>query len=133
MVLGVGTAEGGPVKTPEKGFLTEGGTGSWAKLDIEGLQNLHRPTGADVATATADDTDVRWVSQRIRSNYARRRATEGDRWRDTLGWWLSRAGDGRPCADIPRRAAVAYGSLPSWRCGCFLPATQGRPNSWICG
>lgn len=88
VVLGVGTAEGGPVKTADGGFLTDsGGTRVLAKLNIETLKNLHALTGVDVATITADDTDVRWVAQRIRSNFAEKISTEGDRWRD-LGWWL---------------------------------------------
>jgi Ca-activated chloride channel family protein len=115
VVLGVGTAEGGPVKTPEKGFLTEGGNRVLTKLDIEGLQNLHRLTGADVATATADDTDVRWVSQRIRSNFAQKKATEGDRWRD-MGWWLV----------VPVVVTLALNFRRGWvvRMGAFLLALR---------
>ncbi|MFS8115220.1 VWA domain-containing protein [Rhizobium jaguaris] len=115
VVLGVGTAEGGPVKTPDKGFLSEGGNRLLAKLDVEGLQNLHRLTGADVATATADDTDIRWVSQRIRSNFAEKKATEGDRWRD-MGWWLV----------VPVVVALALSFRRGWvvRTGVFLLALR---------
>ncbi len=88
VVLGVGTAEGGPVKTADQGFLTDAaGARVFARLDIEALKNLHALTGADVATLTADDTDVRWVAQRIRTNFAHKTSTQDDRWRD-LGWWL---------------------------------------------
>ncbi|URK87717.1 VWA domain-containing protein [Rhizobium sp. RCAM05350] len=88
VVLGIGTADGGPVKTADGGFLTDsGGARVFSKLDVEALKNLHALTGADVATLTTDDTDVRWVAQRIRTNFAEKTATDGDRWRD-LGWWL---------------------------------------------
>lgn len=88
VVLGIGTAEGGPVKMPDGGFLTDAaGRRVFAKLDIEVLKNLHALTGADVATMTDDDTDVRWVSRKIRTNFAQKQATEGDRWRD-MGWWM---------------------------------------------
>jgi len=89
VVLAIGTADGGPVKTPEGGFLEDaaGGGRTVARLDVEALKNLHALTGADVATITDNDADIRWVTQKIRTNFARKQATEGDRWRD-LGWWL---------------------------------------------
>ena len=59
----------------------------FSRLDVEGLKNLHALTGVDVATMTDDNTDIRWVSQKIRTNFAQMQAAEGDRWRD-LGWWL---------------------------------------------
>ncbi|AVA26435.1 MULTISPECIES: VWA domain-containing protein [unclassified Rhizobium] len=87
VVLGVGTAAGGPVKTPDGGFETDAGGGRiFAKLDIEGLKRLHTQTGTEVATITDDDTDVRWIMQRIRTNFEQKQAKEGDRWRD-MGWW----------------------------------------------
>ncbi len=88
LVLGVGTAEGGPVKTPDGGFLTgSGGNRVFAKLDIDALKNLHALTGIDVATITDDDTDVRWIAQRVATNFAQKKAEQGDRWKDT-GWLL---------------------------------------------
>lgn len=87
VVLGIGTAEGGPVKSGG-GFLTDAnGARLFAKLDIAALKGLHNATGADVATLTDDDTDVRWIAQRIRTDLAQKLANEGDRWRD-MGWWL---------------------------------------------
>jgi Ca-activated chloride channel family protein len=87
-VLGIGTTAGGPVKTANGSFLTDAsGARVFAKLDLDGLKALHASSGADVATVTDDDTDVRWIAQRIRTNFAQRKATEGDRWRD-MGWWI---------------------------------------------
>ncbi|KAA6474625.1 VWA domain-containing protein [Agrobacterium sp. ICMP 7243] len=88
VVLGIGTADGGLVKTANGTFLTaSGGNRILAKLDLEGLKNLHTQTGTDVATVTDDNMDVRWVAQRIRTNFAQKQAREGDRWRD-MGWWI---------------------------------------------
>jgi Ca-activated chloride channel family protein len=88
VVLGIGTAEGGLVKTTNGTFLTgPGGNRILAKLDLEGLKDLHALTGAEVATVTDDDTDVRWIAQKIRTNFAQKQAKEGDRWRD-IGWWM---------------------------------------------
>lgn len=70
IVLGVGTANG-----PE------------AKLDITALKQFGSETGAAVATVTDDDTDVRWIIQRVTTNFTQQTASEGDRWHD-LGWWL---------------------------------------------
>ncbi|MGQ3212592.1 MAG: VWA domain-containing protein [Shinella sp.] len=88
VVLGIGTSEGGLVKTPDGGLLSDAAGGRvFAKLDVEALKTLHAVTGADVATMTDDDTDVRWVLQKIRTNFAQKQAAEGDRWRD-MGWWM---------------------------------------------
>ncbi len=88
IILGVGTAAGGPVKSPDGSFVSDAsGSRLFAKLDVAGLKALGSDTGADVATITDDDTDVRWIAQRVQSNFSQKQATEGDRWHD-LGWWL---------------------------------------------
>ncbi|MGO8189941.1 hypothetical protein AB9F38_34805, partial [Rhizobium leguminosarum] len=58
------------------------GTRLLPTLDVAGFEAIGRETGADVATVTDDDADVRWIMQRIRSNFAQKQQTEGDRWRD---------------------------------------------------
>lgn len=70
IVLGIGTAD-----TPA------------AKLDIDALKKFGSEAGASVATITDDDADVRWIIQRVATNFTRQTASEGDRWHD-LGWWL---------------------------------------------
>jgi Ca-activated chloride channel homolog len=88
VVLGVGTKEGGVVKTPDGGFLGgSGGARLIAKLDADALKNFADSINADVATTTDDDSDVRWAVQRIRTNFAEQKSSEGDRWHN-LGWWL---------------------------------------------
>ncbi|MBY5813440.1 VWA domain-containing protein [Rhizobium leguminosarum] len=88
VILGVGTSAGGPVKTPEGGFVSDAsGSRLFSKLDLARLEKIGKETGADVATVTDDDTDVRWIAERVRSNFAQKQAKEGDRWHD-LGWWL---------------------------------------------
>ncbi|NKL63922.1 VWA domain-containing protein [Rhizobium leguminosarum bv. viciae] len=88
VILGVGTSTGGPVKTPDGGFASDAsGSRLFSKLDLAGLGQIGKETGADVATVTDDDTDVRWIAERVRSNFAQKQAKEGDRWHD-LGWWL---------------------------------------------
>ncbi|KRB55090.1 hypothetical protein ASE04_05065 [Rhizobium sp. Root708] len=88
VVLGIGTSQGGVVKQRDGSFLGgAGGARLTAKLDVDALKKFGSDTGADVATITPDDTDVRWLAQRVRTNFAQQTATEGDRWHD-LGWWL---------------------------------------------
>ncbi|MBY5591906.1 VWA domain-containing protein [Rhizobium leguminosarum] len=88
VILAVGTSAGGPVKTPDGGFASDAsGSRLFSKLDLARLEEIGKKTGADVATVTDDDTDVRWIAERVHSNYAQKQAKEGDRWRD-LGWWL---------------------------------------------
>ncbi|MDM9646784.1 VWA domain-containing protein [Rhizobium sp. S163] len=76
VVLGVGTPEGGAV---------EGG--AFAKVDLEALKAFGSNAGASVATITDDDADVRWIVQKVATNFKRQTASTGDRWHD-LGWWL---------------------------------------------
>ncbi|WP_087002778.1 VWA domain-containing protein, partial [Rhizobium sullae] len=116
VILGVGTSAGGPVKTPDGGFASDpSGSRLFAKLDVAKLEEIGKETGASVATVTDDDTDVRWVAQRVRSNFAQKQAKEGDRWRD-LGWWLI----------VPLAIAMAFSFRKGWvvRAGIVLLAVQ---------
>jgi Ca-activated chloride channel family protein len=88
MVLGVGTAEGGPVKTGEGAFLTEGGARVLAKLDVDGLRRLESEAGVRVATITADDSDVDWIAARIQTHLQTGLAEGATQWLD-VGWWLT--------------------------------------------
>ncbi len=76
VVLGVGTPAGGAV---------EGG--GFAKVDLDALKAFGSDAGASVATVTDDDADVRWIVQKVATNFSRQTASTGDRWHD-LGWWL---------------------------------------------
>ncbi|MDK1377890.1 MULTISPECIES: VWA domain-containing protein [unclassified Sinorhizobium] len=89
MVLGIGTAEGGPVKTADGGYLTDAsGARVHARLDIDALKALQNGSRVQVATATPDDSDVRWIARRIQSAFAQKVAEGQTRWRDA-GWWLT--------------------------------------------
>ncbi|WP_025660223.1 VWA domain-containing protein [Rhizobium sp. IBUN] len=88
VVLGVGTPEGGVVKRSDGSFVNDaGGARINARLDVEALKKFANDAGADVATMTDDDTDIRWVGQRVRTNFAQQTTSQGDRWHD-VGWWF---------------------------------------------
>jgi Ca-activated chloride channel family protein len=89
IVLGVGTAEGGPVKIGDAQYLTDSAGGRvFAKLDVDGLKALQRESGVQVATVTPDDGDVEWIARRIQTAFEQKAAEGVARWRD-MGWWLT--------------------------------------------
>lgn len=89
MVLGVGTAEGGPVKTGNGEYLTDsGGARVQAKMDIDALKALQSASSTEVATVTLDDTDVDWIVHRIQSAFTQKTDAGLQRWRD-VGWYLT--------------------------------------------
>ena len=89
VVLGIGTAEGGPVKTGKDAFLADpAGRRVFAKLDVEALQKLGREAGVPVATLTLDEADVSWIGRRIQSHLQQKETEEKSRWKD-MGWWLT--------------------------------------------
>jgi len=88
VVLGIGTVEGGVVRQPNGGMLTGAdGNRLVSRLDLDALKQFGSETGAPVATITDNDSDIRWVMQHVRTNFARQNAKDGDRWRD-VGWWF---------------------------------------------
>lgn len=89
VILAIGTAEGGPVKTADGGFASDSsGNRLFATLDVAALKALRDHSSASVATFTADDTDVRWIVQRIKTHFEQKSAESETRWRD-FGWWLT--------------------------------------------
>jgi Ca-activated chloride channel family protein len=89
IVLGIGTAEGGPVRIGEQTYLTDAsGVRVFAKLDIDALHRLRDRAGVPVATVTADRSDVEWVERRVQSHLEARQAEANTRWKDE-GWWLT--------------------------------------------
>jgi Ca-activated chloride channel family protein len=89
MVLGIGTPEGGPVKTGKDEFLTSPTGGRViSKLDVDGLHKLKSETSAQVATVTSDDSDVQWIVRRAQTHLQSKEADSETRWND-VGWWFT--------------------------------------------
>ncbi len=89
MVLGIGTAEGGPVKTGNGEYLTDaGGARVQARMDLDALKALQSASSTEVATVTLDDADVDWIVHRIQSAYTQKTDAGLQRWRDA-GWYLT--------------------------------------------
>ncbi|MCA1406327.1 VWA domain-containing protein [Ensifer sp. IC3342] len=89
IVLGIGTAEGGPVKSADGGYIADASGGRvHARLDIDALKALQGSSSVQVATAALDDSDVRWIVRRIQSAFSEKVSEGQTRWRDA-GWWLT--------------------------------------------
>jgi Ca-activated chloride channel homolog len=89
MVLGIGTPEGGPVKTGKGEFLTgASGQRRIAKLDVDALRNLKAAANVQVATVTPDDADVQWIARRAQTHLQQQETDSEARWKD-LGWWFT--------------------------------------------
>jgi len=88
VVLVIGTAEGGPIKTGDGGFLSsDSGTRLVTKLDTESMAQLRASNTIAVTTVTDDDADVRWITAQIQGNFAQQQSDKENRWRDS-GWWF---------------------------------------------
>ncbi|MBB3179248.1 VWA domain-containing protein [Variovorax sp. Sphag1AA] len=87
VVLGIGTAQGGPLREGD-GFVEEGGQRVFARLDVAALKRLQSDADVPVATVTLDgDDDVRWVQRHVQAHLAQKQAETHARWKDQ-GWWL---------------------------------------------
>jgi Ca-activated chloride channel family protein len=89
IVLGIGTAEGGPVRSGPQQYRTDAsGRRIFAKLDVDGLRRFHDRTDVPVATVTTDRSDVEWIERRVQTHLQARRTAANTRWKDE-GWWLT--------------------------------------------
>jgi Ca-activated chloride channel homolog len=87
LVLAVGTAEGGPIRTRSGEFLEESGRRVFSKLDVAELKAL-KSTGVPVSTATLDDEDLKWVQRKAQSHLQAVQENDANvRWSDQ-GYWL---------------------------------------------
>lgn len=90
LLLGVGTSEGGPIRTSDGGVATDAsGRPIRASFDRASLEALASRAGVPVASVTVDDADVRWVERRAQHHMEA--ALEQDvalRWHES-GYWLT--------------------------------------------
>jgi Ca-activated chloride channel homolog len=88
LILGIGTVQGGPLRTGSGGFLTENGRRVFSKLDLDGLKALKDEAGVPVSTITLDDDDIKWTERRTVSHLqAVLQQDAKERWLDE-GYWL---------------------------------------------
>jgi Ca-activated chloride channel family protein len=89
LVLGIGTAKGGPVLIRKNEYMKDAsGMTVVSRLDSEGLESLSDKAGAFVTTVTVDDSDVRRINSRIESHLkAMQSEDENMRWKD-FGYFM---------------------------------------------
>ncbi len=88
LVLAIGTAEGGPVRSGPDSYLADtSGQRVFARLDLDALKRLRDTTGVPLATVTDDSSDVQWIERRVQSHLQARQTALNTRWKDE-GWWL---------------------------------------------
>jgi len=88
VVLGLSTAQGGPLKSDEGAQGNDAGRPRFARLDVDALKRLGREADVPVATVTpGGDEDVQWVQHRVQSHLAQKESESDARWKEA-GWWL---------------------------------------------
>ena len=121
VVLGIGTAAGGPVRDAQGGFATQGGQRLFARFDIAALQRFGDAADVPVATVTLDsDDDVRWVQRHVQAHLAQQQAQAQARWKDQ-GWWL--------CIPVALLAVLWFrkGWTVRWSAALLLALALGQP------
>lgn len=68
LVLGVGTTQGGPLRSASGQFTMEYGRRLFSKLDLEGLKALKDQADVPIGTITLDDDDLKWVQRHALSH-----------------------------------------------------------------
>jgi Ca-activated chloride channel homolog len=88
VVLGIGTPEGGPLRTASGQFVTERGRRVFSKLDLDGLKALKTQAVIPISTITLDDGDVKWVQRHALNHLQAVQQRDAQvRWVDQ-GYWL---------------------------------------------
>jgi Ca-activated chloride channel homolog len=88
LVLGVGTTQGGPLRTASGQFATENGRRLFSRLDLDGLKALKSEADVPISTVTLDEDDVKWIQRRAVSHLQAVQQRDAKiRWVDQ-GYWL---------------------------------------------
>lgn len=89
LVLGVGTAHGGPVQIGPNRFLTDAsGRREYSRLDIAALRSL-KQFGIEAATVTVNNEDVDWIQRHVQHHLqAVQQRDTHTRWMNE-GYWLT--------------------------------------------
>jgi len=127
-VLGLGTADGAPVRLPDGGYLKDAaGAIRMPKLDVEGLRALAESGGGVYVSAEFSDRDIEALRPRDRKTadgQTGEQLAEADRWREEGPWLL--------LALLPLAAfAFRRGWLsPLLLLVCLMPPSEVYAFSW---
>jgi Ca-activated chloride channel family protein len=88
LILGVGTTQGGPLRSASGQFVSESGRRLFSRLDLDGLKALKAEANIPVSTLTLDDDDVKWVERSALSHLRTVQQRQAKaQWVDQ-GYWL---------------------------------------------
>jgi Ca-activated chloride channel family protein len=89
LVMGVGTARGGPVRTSGNRFLDDNlGRRVYARLDVDALRSLSQ-IGIPATTLALDDDDINWIQRRVQHHLQNIQQRDSRiRWINE-GYWLT--------------------------------------------
>ena len=89
MVMAVGTARGGPIRTEGSGFLTEAtGARVYSKLDVDSLRLLNSK-GIPSSTLTLNDDDITWIQRHAQHHLQAVQQNENKTQWVNEGYWLT--------------------------------------------
>lgn len=90
LILGVGTSEGGPLRTRSGGVATDpSGVPVLARFDRHALEEVAHRASIPLASVTLDDSDLDWVQRRAQRHLEEVEARKAEvRWEET-GYWLT--------------------------------------------
>jgi Ca-activated chloride channel family protein len=131
LVMGVGTSQGGPIRTSGNHFLNDSsGRRAYAKLDVNALRSLGS-MGISATTLTLGDDDIHWVQRRVQHHLeAVQQRDSKTRWINE-GYWLT----------VPIAAIAVFWFRKGWTVRwtstalaafLILPSSAGSPRfSWL--
>lgn len=89
LVMGVGTSNGGPVRTSGSGFLNDrSGRRVYAKLDANALRSLSK-INIPATTLTLNDDDIQWIQRRVQHHLESIQQKDSKTRPIDEGYWLS--------------------------------------------
>jgi Ca-activated chloride channel homolog len=129
LMMGVGTARGGPVRTNGNRFLTDAaGRRIYSKLDIDALRNL-KQLNIDATSLTLNDDDIQWIQRRVQHHLQAVQQLDSKTRPIDEGYWFT----------IPITAIAVFwfrkGWTVRWTSAAFafvivLPPSTGTHRFW---
>jgi len=87
-VIGIGTADGGPIPIPNRGFIKQNDTIVVAKPNFDAMQQLATSSGGHFSQIALDSRDIRYVLPELMLNRGESSETQTSlNWQDA-GYWL---------------------------------------------
>jgi Ca-activated chloride channel family protein len=88
IILGIGTAAAGVIRPANaRAGVQSDGAEPGSETDPGALQAFASQARAAFTMITDDDSDVRWISERVHDDFEQQQSKTGSHWHDS-GWWF---------------------------------------------